>query len=598
MLRRSPSTRALLPAAALWLFGASCAPVVPANGDVGRVQEVTAFATPGCDVAAIEDRAGETTCASCAIGEGATEICGDVEVARCESREDSRGEPCSFCATGQGEVFYDSCFSDDPVPFVNCESSEAPSDATAPERAGDFVCETCTDADGVVVAQRCEPRSDECHEEASGGGSCRVCTRGDDVVVRQCRQPDIAPRSCEAYGDVQSVGRCVDCYGEGDELLSHSCVLAVDAFISCAESITPEGLACVTCFDANGAQVERSCDDATTAPQQCALLDYREQSCVVCIDERGDAAVLDCDRKGCLAGAECAPPPACTLERGPDRQVCRTCPTDSGELEQACVVETNLQCGPAFNDVIDHPCVSCRDLSTGVEVYRRCDNGGDGTSSLPPTCSFAENALGELCEVCIDSQSNETVYASCASQTCSDLGDFALFSAAGVPLFLEGQPAVASCSKCVAALEGTTVAENFRASCSLVPDCPVELANPDAACEGTVTFRVRPRGCANPWERAGSVGVPDNEHELLQVLAFALESSLALVAAQHTGGAPSDPTCIDGCACDRSGPHVELVARPADAALVIELFHDVIEPCASSADCATGGECRLDGACG
>lgn len=606
MLPRATSTNpaasrlrgALAVLSTLWLLGACCDPsgtcVADANDDAGPSAELSPIATPGCDVATIEDRGGAVTCAQCAADAGATEICGSVEVARCESREDSRGEPCSYCATAFGEILYDSCFSDDPVAFVNCERSEQPTDPDAPGQPADLVCETCTDAVGVVVAQSCEPSSDECHEDSSSGVSCRICTRGDDVVVRNCQQPDIAPRSCEAYGDVATVGRCVDCYGDDDELLSHSCTLAEDPFISCSESVTPEGLRCFSCFDANGAQVERYCEEIPSELQQCALLDYSEQSCVVCVDQLGDAALLDCDRTDCPAGAECLPPPECTLEFGPSGELCRTCPTDAGALEQACVFETNLVCGQVFDEPSGTSCLVCSDLGTGVEVYRRCDNNG----SLPPTCFFIENAVNEVCEVCTDSQTGELVYADCPSQTCSDIGDFALFSSQGTSLFVGDQPAVASCSQCALAADGVTVADDFRASCSLLADCPVDLTNPDAACEGTVTFRLRPILCDNPWEIAGFFGSPESYDELLQVLAFALDSSLAAVAVQHATGTPANASCTDSCGCARGGSLLELVIRPSDAALAVELFSAVIEGCVSDADCSGGDACRADGACG
>ena len=592
----SASRAAFAALSTLWLLGACCDPsgncVDDGDEDAGPTDEVTAFATPGCDAEAIEERPGDVTCAVCSADAGPAEICGVVDVARCESREDSRGEPCSYCATDFGEILFDSCFSDDPVPFENCERSEEPVNPDGKPGSTDLVCETCTDANGVVVAQSCEPQSDECHAEDANGVSCRVCTKDGDVVVRNCEQPDIAPRSCEAYGDVNSVGRCVDCFGDNDELLSHSCTLAEDPFISCSESVTPEGLRCFSCFDANGAQVERYCEDISPELQQCALLDYSEQSCVVCVDDRGDPALLECERRDCVEDGACAAPPECTLEFGPNGGLCRTCPTDAGELEQACVVETNLVCGQVFDDFTGGVCTSCNDLSTGVEVYRRCDD------ALPPTCFFTDNEIGEVCEVCTDSQTGELVYADCASQTCSDIGDFQLFSSQGSSLFVENQPAVSSCTQCAVAADGVTIADDFRASCSLLQDCPVDLTNPDAACDGTVTFTVRPRLCENPWESAGFFGQPDSYDELLQVLAFSLESQLPLVAVQHAAGAPPAQACDNDCTCDRGGALLEIVARPGDAQLALELFSGSIEACVTDGDCDAGDVCRADGACG
>jgi hypothetical protein len=590
---RGTGRAAALVLSTLWLLGASCELASEAAADIDAGEASTVVATAGCDVQAIVDRGDGVTCATCVADDGDTEICGLVDVARCESREDSRGEPCSYCATEFGEILFDSCFSDDPIAFVQCESSEGPERPKSGEEQ--FLCETCTDADGVVVARSCEPRSDECHIEDDSGVSCRVCTRDGDVVVRNCRQPDIAPRSCEAYGDVNVVGRCIDCYGDDDELLSHTCTLAEDPFVSCSESVTPEGLRCLSCFDANGAQVERSCGAIQPDElRQCALLDYSEQSCVVCLNARGEPQLLECDRTTCAEATDCPPPPECTFELGGGGELCRTCPTDAGELEQVCVVETNLVCA-GIEAEREASCLSCSDLDTGVEVYRRCDD----QASAPPTCFFFETDDGQECEVCTDPESNDVTYANCPTQTCYEVGDFTLLAADGnTALQFDNAPAVASCDECaMTASDPSTEGGEFQALCALRPDCPIDLTSPDAACEGTVAFRVTPRFCENPWENAGFPSTaPGGVDELLHMLSFALQANLALVAVQS---APSfaPPTCEDACACER-GDVMEIVARPEDAALVVELFGSVIDRCADEGDCRAGDVCRTDGACG
>lgn len=556
-----------------------------------------AVATPGC---AVEDIASEggAVCARCARDAGDVEICGAAEVARCEAREDSEGDPCRICATDLGEILYDSCFSDVAPEVAVCERTSANPDPIGPGGPGaqdgsDVVCETCTDASGAVVSTLCEPAHDECHEVDDGGRTCRECTRDGAVVVFACEQPDIAPRSCEAYAN--ELGRCIDCYDDADELLSHSCTLAEDVFVSCSEIVTQEGLRCQACVDRNGAQVARSCEADVSELQQCALLEYTEQSCVVCVDQFHDVAFTSCESPGCESEAACLPPPACFFETSPDGALCRTCPVGgNGEVEQRCVVETNLECAgaPSVEDPSAPSCLSCVDRVTQVEVYRRCDGSG-----APPTCEITVNADGATCEVCDDPVTSEPIYATCDGQTCYALGRFAVTGPGGGGLVLDGAPAVAECSECGVA-QGLVGSAGFEASCSLRTDCGgTDLTDPSAVCDKAVVFRLAPRICDNPWELAGfSVdGQEGTSYELLVVLGYALElGNVGLVTAARVPG--TEPHCTDACSCER-GDVIDIAVRAEDAIATTQLFEPILRRCASNDGCEAGGTCRLDGAC-
>jgi hypothetical protein len=628
MISRSSSTTAPLArlvracglaVSTLWLLGACCNPldedcVEPPPVDAGPDEAVDcdepgACAIANCDVSTIRDDAQGNTCATCPSDNGDAEICGQPQTARCESRENARGDGCSICATDDGTILYDSCLLSDPGQVANCERSEQPVGPDEPNgepgAVEELVCETCTDFDGNVVSTECEPVSDECELDVvdeQSGLICRVCTRDGEVVVRDCEQPIITPRSCEAYEN--ELGRCIDCFGDNDELLTHFCTLTEDTFISCRDEVTPEGLRCSTCFDQNGAQIDRFCDQIDPTLQQCALLDYSEQSCVVCLGVDGFPALLECQRTDCDAAGneECPAPPDCEFEFSEDGALCRTCPTDAGELEQECVVETNLQCEQLFDEFTGGVCLSCKDVGSGVEVFRRCDNG-----SLPPTCFFQDDGTGsgDVCEVCLDSESQngDQIYAACPAHTCYDAGQYELFSPQGGTLFVDNAVAVADCSECAATSDdGVTTADDYQAVCTLRTDCPVDLVNPDAACEGTVSFTVRPRVCENPWELAGfQSGFQANALEMLDIMSFALDAGgVGVVAAQYQGVDPNTPPgtdCVDQCGCER-GDLVNIVVRPDEAAPIVELFSDILDRCASDADCREGATCRIDGGCG
>lgn len=598
----------------LWLLGACCNPLDPScvidddDDDAGPpVEEVVAFAN--CDVDTIRDDDNGETCATCPADAGDALICGVPETARCESRENSRGERCSICITQFGEVLYDSCFRGEQPIDVNCEVTEpdAPQPDPGKEPGGplppeeQLVCETCTDFDGNVVSSKCEPVSDNCEVGPNASGlTCRVCTRDGEVVVNDCEQPDVTPRSCEAYGN--EVGRCVDCFDENDDLLTHFCTLTEDVFITCADTISPDGVRCTSCFDQTGAFVEYFCDEVDPTLQQCALLDYSEQTCVVCLDFEGFLAFSECERKGCDPAVDetCLPPPDCSFEINELGEQCRTCPTDAGDVfEQQCVVETNLFCEQIFAENTQTFCTSCKDIGSGQEVFRRCE-GEVG----PPPCFTTENQLGEPCEVCVDPNDpngGEVVYASCPSQTCYELGDYELYNpTTGNTLRIDSQPAVAKCDECGATnVDGTT--QSFQALCTLRSDVcgPVDLTDPSVSCDGTVTYKLHPQVCENPWQAAGfESDFAASYEELTFIMSFALETAgVGLVAAAHSGANTPVGECAAGdCTCAR-GDVLDLVVLPNDAGAVVEMFGSVIQACVTDTDCA-GQTCRQDGGCG
>jgi hypothetical protein len=536
--------------------------------------------TEGCAVDDIRDENGQV-CAACAFGT----ICGDARPARCERSQDELGDACRYCETDLGEVLYNSCFDVSPVSGaenLRCEG-QIVNDPDQPEGTE---CTICTDESGLVTEQRCGPVSDECHDVVDQGRDCVECTRDGAVVALTCEQPDILPRSCEVYEN--ELGRCIDCYGDDDQLLTHFCTENADPTRICVDAVSPDGLVvCSTCTDANGALLEQFCDQGTGGLEQCAFLEYSEQTCVVCVDEADRVGRSVCDAK-CDDPASCEPPPECFFSQDDESGLCRTCPTSTGFAETQCVFETNLSCG----DVIGpdgQVCFECVDNSSGAPVYASCEN------FIPPTCGVAANAIGEECQLCVDSSTQAPVYGDCPSQTCGVYGTFGVFSNDGLQLFVDNQPAVTTCTLC-GSPDGDT-----QDICTLRSDCgPVELIDPDASCADAVVFQLRPKTCGNPWEAAGYAqgffGFPE---ELMEILAWSLDvGGVAPIALQRTTTFVNgqDPECVAEC-CAR-GDAIELVVRPGDAPAARELFGDVILPCNADADCAAGDVCRLDGSCG
>lgn len=537
-----------------------------------------AVTSPGCDGADVE-RVRDQTCATCAGPDGDVLICGTPTTAECELRYDANGEECRYCPTDTGEVLYDDCFgSAGAEGDLSCEAAPVgPDDPVAP----DMTCQVCRDAYGNVVENRCEPVSDECHEEAQGDTLCRICTSAGQVVVQECLDSggNLAPDFCEAYEN--AAGRCVDCWSE-DILVSHRCSSAT-APVTCIESVTVDQLLCLTCVDANGVVVEQSCSPDVPEPQQCQLLEYSEQTCVVCLGADGVLTSTSCERTNCANG-ECAPPPPCSFEYDPSGQLCRTCPTDAGDLETRCLGESALVC----EEILDptQRCTACYDVDTGLEVYRDC--GG----APPPSCEVVQDGTGGACEVCYDPGTGQRIYSSCDGQTCSYLGGFSLAGVNGTPLTVENRPAVADCGQC-ASQPGTN--DGTALSCTLLHDCDDGSQTfVDTVCPTSVVFDVAPLACGNPWQEAGFQAAPGSLDEVLAVLSYALEGhQLALVSVDQLAS-PDGATC-SGCDCQRTD-QLRLEVRAEDAARVVMAFEPVLDRCGSDTDCG-GGLCRMDGAC-
>ncbi|OGQ19387.1 MAG: hypothetical protein A2138_08030 [Deltaproteobacteria bacterium RBG_16_71_12] len=544
-----------------------------------------AVTSAGCDGTAVERNVGET-CASCETADGDVVICGEPTVAECELRFDAEGEECRYCATDVGEVLFDDCFVPGAEGPLACEP--APVDPNDPASA-DMACAVCRDERGVVVENRCEPASDECHAEVLGDATCRVCTRDGEVVVQDCAgagEDRLDPDYCEAYAN--EAGRCVDCW-TGDVLLSHRCS-DTTVPVSCVESVTVDGLWCRTCVDANGIVVDQMCSPDVPEPQQCEVLAYTDQTCVVCLDQFGAVTSTTCERTDCEAGAVCEPPPPCWFEYADDGSLCRSCPADAGYVETQCIGEPALYCEEQLDPT--QRCTVCYDLATGVEVYRDC--GG----APPPSCETLPDGEGTTaCEVCYDPGTGAPIYSSCNGLSCSALGSFALVGVDGAPLYVDNAPAVASCRQCAeTATTGDPVNGDVHLSCDLRDDCgnTTELLV-DAPCPTSVVFEVAPQVCGNPWEADATLGgAPGSLDELLGVLSWALSThQLAAVALDHQGAL--DAGACTECGC-RRGDRLLLEVRAQDAARAAEAFGAVLERCATDDDCG-GGLCRLDGSC-
>lgn len=542
-----------------------------------------AVTSPGCDGADVERNDGET-CATCDVQGSGVVICGQATVAECELRFDAKGEECRFCPTDTGEVLYDGCLQPSAEGDLVCEPAPSgPNDPVAPEMS----CSVCRDERGTVVENRCEPLSDECHDELQGDVLCRICTSGGVVVVQECQgsvDDALAPDFCEAYQDDD--GRCVDCWGDG-ALLSHRCSVAT-APVSCVESVTIDGLLCLTCVDTNGVIVEQSCSQEVPEPQQCQVLVYAEQTCVVCLDAGGGITSTVCERNECAQTGACEPPPPCLFEYASDGQLCRSCPTDAGMVETQCIGESALYCEELLDP--SQRCTVCYDVDTGMEVYRDC--GG----APPPWCETQPSGPdGTSCEICYDPATGAPVYSSCDGQTCSYLGGFALTDVNGTPLYVDNGPAVAECAQCAGSANAGEPTGELQLSCNLLNDCGNTTESfVDTVCPDSVLFDVAPRACGNPWEEAGYVAEAATLDELLGVLSWALDGhGLALVSIDHFGAV--DPTGCADCNCPR-GDLLRLEVRAEDAARTSDVFGPVLNRCGTNDDCG-GGLCRLDGSC-
>lgn len=542
-----------------------------------------AVTSPGCDGSEVE-RVRDQTCATCEGADGDVLICGAPTVAECELRYDANGDECRYCPTDMGEVLYDDCFAPGAQGELACEPAPAgPDDPVSP----DMNCQVCRDERGAVVENRCEPISDECHEEVQGGTTCRVCTSAGQVVVQECQGngDTLDPDFCEVYEN--AAGRCVDCWSN-DTLLSHRCSSST-APVTCIESITVDQLLCLTCVDSNGVVVEQSCSPDVPEPEQCQVLYYSEQTCVVCLDGGGALTSTSCERNVCQPDVPCPPPPPCSFEYASDGQLCRTCPSDAGDLETQCIGESALYCEELTDPT--QRCTVCYDVDTGFEVYRDC--GG----APPPTCeTVVSPGDPNQCEVCYDPATGLPIYSSCDGQTCSYLGGFALTNPNGTPLTVENRPAVADCGQCATQNgAGEVDANGAQLSCTLLHDCDDGTQTfVDNVCPTSVLFDLAPRSCGNPWEEAGYPSSPATLDELLAVLSYALDQhQLAIVSVDQVG--TPDPAACTECNCLR-GDQLRVEVRAEDAVRTTSAFGDLIDRCATNDDCG-GGLCRLDGSC-
>lgn len=410
-----------------------------AGADAGSARSDSCFTNPegecvvtseGCDPASIRGSALER-CASCEQGGVGYEICGPAKTARCFDLE--LGQPCQRCVTDDGEVLYDDCSARvDQFGDLHCE-------AVAYEGA-DADCEVCRDDHGVVVRESCRPNASRCEERVVNGRACRECFTAEGAFAyRECEPADLDPAICEVYGGAE--GRCVDCYGADNELLSHECTTTPppglgtepgprppEAPPSYCDSMTdPAGRSCTLCYNADGGLVEEQCDDGTSrSPARCEELLFREQVCLVCVDGNGQESSTQCSRApdSCEGiAAECGPAPPCENRYRDDGTLCRTCPTANGD-ETLCMSGGGLTCEtvqefdetPPIGGVGDpgltsEVCTVCRAPGMEEPVYSVCSS--DGTVPPQPVCSTRETADDVMCEVCVAPGGGDEVYSSC-----------------------------------------------------------------------------------------------------------------------------------------------------------------------------------------
>lgn len=573
------------------------------GGDFEDNRGAPESATPGCDPSAIRE-SGDVVCATCEFGEDA--ICGEADFAACESRENGLGESCQLCITPTGAVLYDDCFS----------NGEGVTDAAfcepTPGRQEGEVCNTCFDSFGAAVSTSCAPEADACSAfVADDGRSCSVCSTADGNTFTVCDNVDIDPAFCRAYEN--DVGRCVDCFGSDRSLLSHTC--SPQNGVRVCEERVENGLICSVCFNDSGFVVEQSCAEGVPQVERCEQLVFSEQTCVVCVDAKGDVAVVDCaanactgldadvacrsdadcgEAEACFDGAcvqrvgdpsEPAPGgpeddcsvPACTMSVDGNGDVCRTCPTSTGLTETLCLGAGPLRCESISEDSLPAPpsddvgednlgeaerpgsapqgrtCVVCADPA-GVEVYRDCEGNG---AVPPPYCSDVVTADNDLCTVCFDAITDAAVYTSCAEASCYDRRDTELQDRNGVALTVDNQIAVATCQLC-------SDGDSIDASCQLQQTCDTSLVADPSTCQGNAELRLRPRVCENPWE--GYRRSASRRDDLAGLMAYALDQHGLVVQSANTAADPASPACdVDDCSCPR-GDLVVIIVDNADAA--------------------------------
>lgn len=619
-----PRSAALI--ALMLMLGAGCE-LLPGNdlasfennrgGEAAPEDDGAAGATPGCRADLVTE--GAEICATCDFA--AEPICGVPETAVCEARQNADGDPCKLCQTDAGVVLYDDCFlnASAGVDAARCEASPGANDAEA--------CSTCFDSFGSVVSSTCAPASDGCEGFVASDG--RSCTRCGAVTV--CDAVDLDPDFCRAYEN--AAGRCVDCFDAELGMISHACTPANGSARICEERVQPEGLVCTVCYDGGGLVVEQSCREALPQLERCEQLTFAEQVCTVCVDGQDNPTFVDCTSTTCEAptdaiatcrsdadcsstevcfngscearrGEDPAPPPAvegdggceapaCTMSRGDDGALCRTCTTTGGTTETRCLSAAVLSCEvlpeselPApsdgrvdedfTNDAEAAPpadpqgrlCVLCRDREAGVEVYRDCDGNG---AVPPPSCSEVVDAAGGTCTACFDAVTGDAVFTTCGEASCYDRSDRPLLDLQGVPLAVDGSDAIATCEQCAVTIDG---AVRDDVTCRLPARCGDALFADASTCGGT-TLKLQPRRCENPWEpwRAGL----SRSDDVAGLLAFSLERHGLVVQAATSVETPATATCSDGCACPRDDI-IELVVIDADVDAARAAFGSLLVP--------------------
>ena len=551
------------------------------------------------------------------------EICGELRTARCFDLESPEGGTCQRCVTDAGEVLYDDCF-DAPQDVANlhCEvvlrgdPAEAPTtevlacssdtdcgegavcilDNQAPEGrcvplTDGVECEVCTDEAGYTVREVCRPQADSCSDVVEADGRvCTECTLNGELAWRECTRPDVDPRVCEAYGDESA--RCIDCYGESDELLSHDCSFGNGGQGFCDVVAAPGGLSCRTCYDASGAVLFEECD-AGQPPMRCEELAFTDQTCVVCVDEQNAPLFTDCRLNSCSPVGDCPPPPPCEVRFTGDGALCRVCPVEgTNEVEQRCLSGGDLFC--FFEDSFSEPpppsspddpnspppaspdvCLVCVDAAVGSEVYRSC--GGGAGAAEPPVCMPSTDADGVLCETCYDPQTGEALYSSCAEpppppDQCVDMPGLEVRGSQGQALYLPSDnvdvatPAIADCVSCAESPDMPAFSQCFlRMSCGATdPSMPEPQPAP---CVEVQTWFYEVTQCADPWGQSADVD------GIVRMIAYLLEQhGVPAWRVSYSPGLQTPSTC-EACGC-LTGARLEVDVEPAYEGVLVDLgFH-------------------------
>ena len=483
---------------------------------------------PGCSSALIT-LAGDQACARCEVNGEDVDICGPLDVAYCVQRENPVGGTCQECVTDRGETVFNDCPLD-----ANLAPDEVACETAIREDTSE-ACSICTDAAGNVVEVQCRPDAQDCADVVgSDGRLCEECYAADgSLAYRNCEaSSELDPRICQVYEN--ELGRCTDCFGAQNELLSHSCVLnTADAAVFCAETIGLDGLRCERCVNADGAVVSEACEEVGQDAEKCESLVFSEQTCVVCVID-GNVSFYDCVSDACgpnegdlQPGMDGCMPPPCAFEFDSEGNVCRTCQTSWGEAETRCVQNGELFCeyieegtsisvpndgeqpqAPCDNDLdcpqgtlcgADGLCVGGTDIAgtqlclvcsdrNGEEHYRNCD-GGTGNVANEPVCSVQELAFDERetyqCETCFASAEEvgvgEPIFDQCAFEACRSEPLAALHDANGSPVVVpgfgvEGEGVVVQCDACRERLQAQLNApgelgEVTYASCAAWENC-------------------------------------------------------------------------------------------------------------------------------